>query len=106
MIAASSPLNRSEALSSYEKGSEVMTGLKVRVVQPLMSMLTEPTISFSSSTPFFSDDSSAVIFDDLQYWGAIHQLLSIILKLRTFVLSPVSNLPCVVKVNNYSLIGE
>jgi hypothetical protein len=36
----------------------------------------------------------------------IHQLLSIILKLRILVLSPVSNLPYVVKVKNYSLIGE
>jgi hypothetical protein len=38
--------------------------------------------------------------------GAIHQLLNIILKLRILVLSPVSNLPFVVKVKNYSLIGE
>jgi hypothetical protein len=42
----------------------------------------------------------------LQNRGAIHQLLSIILKLRILVLSPVSNLPYVVKVKNYSLIGE
>jgi hypothetical protein len=38
--------------------------------------------------------------------GAIHQLLSSILKLRILVLSPVSNLPYVVKVKNYPLIGE
>jgi hypothetical protein len=38
--------------------------------------------------------------------GAFHQLLSIILKLRILVLLPVSNLPFVVKVKNYSLIGE
>jgi hypothetical protein len=40
------------------------------------------------------------------HWGAIHQLLSIILKLRILVLSPLSNLPYVVTVKNYSLIGE
>jgi hypothetical protein len=39
-------------------------------------------------------------------WVAIDQLLSIILKLRILVLLPVSNLPYVVEVNNYSLIGE
>jgi hypothetical protein len=39
-------------------------------------------------------------------WGAIHQLSSIILKLRILVFLPVSNLPYVVKVKNYSLIGE
>jgi hypothetical protein len=38
--------------------------------------------------------------------GAIHQLLSIILQLRILVLLPVSNPPYVVKVKNYSLIGE
>jgi hypothetical protein len=38
--------------------------------------------------------------------GAIHQLLSIILKLRILVLLPVSNLHYVLKVKNYSLIGE
>jgi hypothetical protein len=41
-----------------------------------------------------------------RFWGAIHQLLSIILKLRILVLLPVSNMPYVVKVKNYSLIGE
>jgi hypothetical protein len=35
-------------------------------------------------------------------WGAIHQLLSIILKLRILVLLPVSTMPYVVKVKNYS----
>jgi hypothetical protein len=34
--------------------------------------------------------------------GAIHQLLNIILKLRILVLLPVSTLPYIVKVNNYS----
>jgi hypothetical protein len=34
--------------------------------------------------------------------GAIHQLLSIILKLRILVLLPVSTMPYVVKVKNYS----
>jgi hypothetical protein len=34
--------------------------------------------------------------------GAIHQLLNIILKLRILVLLPVSTLPYVVKVTNYS----
>jgi hypothetical protein len=38
--------------------------------------------------------------------GAIHQLLSIILKLTIHVLLLVSTLPNVVKVNNYSEIGE
>jgi ABC-type multidrug transport system fused ATPase/permease subunit len=38
--------------------------------------------------------------------GAIHQLLNIILKLRILVLLHVSTLPYVVKVKNYSLIGE
>jgi hypothetical protein len=35
-------------------------------------------------------------------WGAIHQLLSIILKLRILVLLPVSTMPYVVMVKNYS----
>jgi hypothetical protein len=35
-------------------------------------------------------------------WGAIHQLSSIILKLRILVLIPVSTMPYVVKVKNYS----
>jgi hypothetical protein len=39
-------------------------------------------------------------------WGAIHQLLSIILQLRILVLLPVSNLPYVAKVKNYSLMGR
>jgi hypothetical protein len=39
-------------------------------------------------------------------WGAIHQLFSIILKVRILVLLPVSTLPYVLKVKNYSLIGE
>jgi hypothetical protein len=39
-------------------------------------------------------------------WGAIHQFLNIILKLRILVLLPVSNLPYVVEFKNYSLIGE
>jgi hypothetical protein len=34
--------------------------------------------------------------------GAIHQLLSIILKLRILVLLPVSTMPYVVMVKNYS----
>jgi hypothetical protein len=38
--------------------------------------------------------------------GAIHQLLSIILKLRILVSLPGSNLPYVVKVKNHPLIGE
>jgi hypothetical protein len=37
--------------------------------------------------------------------GAIHQLLSIIHKLRILDLKPVSNLPYVVKAKTYSLIG-
>jgi hypothetical protein len=35
-------------------------------------------------------------------WGAIHELLNIILKLRILVLLPVSTLPFVVKVKNCS----
>jgi hypothetical protein len=35
-------------------------------------------------------------------WGAIHQLLSIILKLRILVLLTVSTMPYVVIVTNYS----
>jgi hypothetical protein len=35
-------------------------------------------------------------------WGAIHQLLNIILQLRILVLLLVSTLPYVVKVKNYS----
>jgi hypothetical protein len=46
------------------------------------------------------------IWNEFVNRGAIHQLLSIILKLRILVLLPVSNLPYVVKVKNYSLIGE
>jgi hypothetical protein len=38
----------------------------------------------------------------LRFWGAIHQLLSIILKLRILVLLPVSTMPYVVIVKNYS----
>jgi hypothetical protein len=38
----------------------------------------------------------------LTSWGAIHQLLNIILKLRILVLLLVSTLPYVVKVKNYS----
>jgi hypothetical protein len=38
--------------------------------------------------------------------GAIHQLLSIILILRILVLLPVSTMPYVVNLKNYSLIGE
>jgi hypothetical protein len=34
-------------------------------------------------------------------WGAIHQLLSIILQLRILVLLPVSTMPYVVIVKNY-----
>jgi hypothetical protein len=41
-----------------------------------------------------------------KYRGAIHQLLSIILKLRILVLLPVSTLPYVLKFEIYSLIGE
>jgi hypothetical protein len=37
-----------------------------------------------------------------QVRGAIHQLLSIILKLRILVLLPVSTMPYVVMVKNYS----
>jgi hypothetical protein len=39
-------------------------------------------------------------------WGAIHQLLSIILKLGILVLLLVSTIPYVVIVKNYSEIGE
>jgi hypothetical protein len=42
----------------------------------------------------------------LGVWGAIHQLLSIILKSRILVLLLVSTLSYVAKVENYSLIGE
>jgi hypothetical protein len=38
--------------------------------------------------------------------GAIHQLLSIVLKLRILVLLPVSTLPYIVKVKNQPTIGE
>jgi hypothetical protein len=37
-----------------------------------------------------------------EIWGAIHQLLSIILKLRILVLLGVSTMPYVVMVENYS----
>jgi hypothetical protein len=42
----------------------------------------------------------------LEFRGAIHQFLRIILKLRILVLLPVSTLPYVVELRNYSLIGE
>jgi hypothetical protein len=45
-------------------------------------------------------DAGSVFASELV--GAIHQLLNIILKLRILVLLPVSTLPCVVKVENYS----
>jgi hypothetical protein len=41
-------------------------------------------------------------FNETRVRGAIHQLLSIILKLGILVLSLVSTLPYVVKVKNYS----
>jgi hypothetical protein len=39
---------------------------------------------------------------DVKHWGAIHQLLGIILKLRILVLLPVSTLRYVVNVKNHS----
>jgi hypothetical protein len=50
--------------------------------------------------PPHEKNASLQIADDS--WGAIHQLLSIILKLRILVLLPVSIMPYVVKVKNYS----
>jgi hypothetical protein len=52
-----------------------------------------------SETPniMLSADSGEMVLRD-----AIHQCLRIILKLRIFVLLPVSTLPCVVKFKNYS----
>jgi hypothetical protein len=40
--------------------------------------------------------------DRSEAWGAIHQLLSIIHKLKILVLLPLSTMPYVVKVKNYS----
>jgi hypothetical protein len=46
--------------------------------------------------------AKAKVFPHLEAWGAIHQLFSVILKLRILVLLPVSTMPYVVKVKNYS----
>jgi hypothetical protein len=46
--------------------------------------------------------SAAEIYSDVADRGAIHQLLSIILNLRILVLLPLSTLPYVVRVKNYS----
>jgi hypothetical protein len=42
------------------------------------------------------------LFERMPNWDVFHQLLSIILKLRILVLFPVSTVPYVVKVKNYS----
>jgi hypothetical protein len=54
-------------------------------------------ILYHSSGSFFCMKTTA-----FRIWGAIHQLLNIILQLRILVLLLVSALPYVVKVNNYS----
>jgi hypothetical protein len=51
-----------------------------------------------------SDPRNPPAFPDA--WGAIHQLFNIILQLRILVLLLVSTLLYVVKVKNYSKIGE
>jgi hypothetical protein len=48
------------------------------------------------------NNSSRCLHRRLTSWGAIHQLLSIILKLRIVVLLPVSTMPYVVVVKNDS----
>jgi hypothetical protein len=68
-------------------------------------------LGYSLKNGFFVE---AGAFDGVEYSnslrfelrGAIHQLLSIILILRILVLLPVSTMPYVVNLKNYSLIGE
>jgi hypothetical protein len=64
------------------------------------------------SPNFLSDRSVGTVLEEqfvcenssraMQFRGAIHQLLNIILQLRILVLLLVSTLPYVVKVKNYS----
>jgi hypothetical protein len=70
-------------------------------------------ISMTAATPTLhlhvGADIGGLVYQQLDVEknrGAIHQLLSIILKLRILVLSPVSTMPYEVIVKNYSLIGE
>jgi hypothetical protein len=63
----------------------------------------EPVETSSSATPRLRAAGGEVERGKRKKtWGAIHQLLSIILKLRILVLLPVSTLPYVVIVKNYS----
>jgi hypothetical protein len=55
---------------------------------------------------FMEETSTSEAECSPRHRGAIHQFLRIVLKLRILVLLHVSNLPYVVKVKNYSLIGE
>jgi hypothetical protein len=63
-----------------------------------------PFISFPSSAvfPLHSEAKQSKETTEEKNWGAIHQLLSIILKLKILVLLPVSTMPYVVIINNYS----
>jgi hypothetical protein len=62
-----------------------------------VAAIAPPVVHFSAAAASTGDSCS---------WGAIHQLLSIILKSRILFLLPVSTLPYVVKVKNDSQIGE
>jgi hypothetical protein len=72
-------------------------------------ILTSPTLATSAGRPTSGLTVTGLLVCACSLtptWGAIHQLLNIILKLRILVLLPVSKLPYVVIVKNYSLIGE
>jgi hypothetical protein len=64
--------------------------------QPIPIVIASPTIMVMK----MMDRIIHVLF--ILFWGAFHQLLSLILKLRILVLLPVSTLPYVVIVENYS----
>jgi hypothetical protein len=53
-----------------------------------------------------SQHKAKPVFTSQRAWGAIHQLLNIILQLRILVLLPVTTLAYVVKGMNCSQIGE
>jgi hypothetical protein len=68
------------------------TGQKIKA--EIRQILTEIILSHAK------DDRAPLL--NVAARGAIHQLLSIILKLRILVLLPVSTMPYVVMVKNYS----
>jgi hypothetical protein len=68
------------------------------VVKSVISPPSDSTTMAESVDPVGLEQSMAASLN----WGAIHQLLNIILQLRILVLLLMSTLPYVVKVKNYS----